>query len=70
MRKEPFIYVKVNDGALGSVGIPLGNATSQLFANIYLHELDDFIILSNKKDHLQSLIALIREFLTKNLQLE
>jgi RNA-directed DNA polymerase len=27
----------------GAVGIPLGNVTSQLFANIYLHELDDFI---------------------------
>jgi len=26
-----------------SVGIPLGNVTSQLFANIYLHELDLFI---------------------------
>lgn len=25
------------------IGIPLGNVTSQLFANIYLHELDDFI---------------------------
>jgi retron-type reverse transcriptase len=25
------------------VGIPLGNVTSQLFANIYLHELDDFV---------------------------
>ncbi len=25
------------------MGIPLGNVTSQLFANIYLHELDDFI---------------------------
>lgn len=24
-------------------GIPLGNVTSQIFANIYLHELDDFI---------------------------
>jgi hypothetical protein len=34
---------KVNSGAFGDVGIPLGNATSQLFANIYLHELDDFI---------------------------
>jgi retron-type reverse transcriptase len=29
-------------GAEGK-GIPLGNVTSQLFANIYLHELDDFI---------------------------
>lgn len=26
-----------------AVGIPLGNVTSQLFANIYLHELDDFV---------------------------
>jgi len=25
------------------IGIPLGNVTSQLFANIYLNELDDFI---------------------------
>ena len=25
------------------VGIPLGNVTSQLFANVYLHELDDFV---------------------------
>lgn len=27
----------------GKVGLPLGNVTSQLFANIYLHDLDDFI---------------------------
>ena len=27
----------------GDVGIPLGNVTSQLFANIYLHELDNFV---------------------------
>jgi RNA-directed DNA polymerase len=32
---------EVNQGM--AVGIPLGNVTSQLFANIYLHELDDFI---------------------------
>jgi retron-type reverse transcriptase len=34
---------KIDNGSLEPVGIPLGNATSQLFANIYLHELDDFI---------------------------
>lgn len=34
---------KLKSGPLGAVGIPLGNATSQLFANVYLHELDDFI---------------------------
>ncbi|MBA3603455.1 MAG: hypothetical protein H0W50_07395 [Parachlamydiaceae bacterium] len=30
-------------GPQGDMGIPLGNATSQIFANIYLHELDNFI---------------------------
>jgi hypothetical protein len=61
--------------------------TSQLFANIYLHELDDFIkqelreryylrycddfiILSNDKYHLESLIITIRKFLIEHLQLE
>ncbi|MBA3603684.1 MAG: RNA-directed DNA polymerase [Parachlamydiaceae bacterium] len=34
---------RVCKGPQGDMGIPLGNATSQLFANIYLHELDDFI---------------------------
>lgn len=32
---------EIKQGA--AVGIPLGNVTSQLFANVYLHELDDFI---------------------------
>ncbi len=78
---------KVSSGPSGSVGIPLGNATSQLFANVYLHELDDFIkqelreryylrycddfiILSNDQNHLESLIFPIREFLIKKLQLD
>ena len=26
------------------IGLPLGNVTSQLFANIYLHELDKFVL--------------------------
>ncbi len=26
-----------------NTGVPLGNVTSQLFANVYLHELDDFV---------------------------
>ena len=34
---------KVREETHGCVGIPLGNVTSQLFANIYLHELDNFI---------------------------
>lgn len=33
----------VTSGVSGNAGIPLGNVTSQLFANIYLHELDDFV---------------------------
>lgn len=41
-----FSEVILNDGSL--VGIPIGNYTSQFFANIYLNELDSFI-----KYHLQ-----------------
>lgn len=67
-------------------GIPLGNLTSQLFANVYLHELDhfmkqhlkekyylrycdDFVILSESRKHLQSLIPQINSFLTERLSL-
>lgn len=32
-----------DDGDLSPRGIPIGNLTSQLFANIYLHELDLFV---------------------------
>lgn len=32
---------KLNDGI--PKGVPIGNLTSQLFANVYLHELDEFI---------------------------
>lgn len=31
------------EGSTAGIGIPLGNVTSQLFANLYLHELDRFI---------------------------
>ena len=30
-------------GALTERGVPIGNVTSQIFANIYLNELDQFI---------------------------
>lgn len=31
------------DGELNPVGLPIGNLTSQLFANVYLHELDEYV---------------------------
>lgn len=34
---------KIIDSTPGGKGIPIGNLTSQLFANIYLNELDQFI---------------------------
>jgi RNA-directed DNA polymerase len=34
---------KVSSNDSGNRGLPLGNVTSQIFANIYLHELDHFI---------------------------
>ena len=38
-------------GVGGFVGLPLGNVTSQLFANIYLDELDQFIKHELKIEH-------------------
>jgi RNA-directed DNA polymerase len=69
------------------VGLPLGNLTSQLFANVYLHELDwrmkrelgvkrylryadDFVILSDNKEYLNSLLPKISEFLETKLKLK
>lgn len=68
-------------------GIPLGNLTSQLFVNIYLHEFDqyvkrelhvkkyiryadDFVLFSEDKAHLESLLPLLQEFLHQRLKLE
>lgn len=68
-------------------GIPIGNLTSQLMANIYLNELDqflkrklsvkyymrymdDFVILGQDKEELNSLLHIIEEFLDKNLKLK
>ncbi len=68
------------------MGIPIGNLTSQIFANIYLNEFDqfikhklkvknyirytdDFIIVSNNKNYLESLIYPIDNFLKLNLKL-
>lgn len=68
-------------------GIPLGNVTSQLFANIYLNELDqfinhklkikyylrycdDFIIIHQSREYLESLINPIKDFLKNTLDLE
>ena len=67
-------------------GIPLGNLTSQLFANVYMHELDrfvknelrlkfylrycdDFIIVSNDREELLSLVQPLAGFLNENLNL-
>ena len=71
----------------GSLGLPIGNLTSQFFANIYLNELDhfvveklgfdkylryvdDFILISDHKDELKSIISLIDTFLVEHLELK
>ena len=68
-------------------GLPLGNVTSQVFANIYLHELDvfvkhqlkepfylrfcdDFCLVGESLNHLESLNVQIRQFLKDRLLLE
>ncbi len=69
------------------MGLPLGNLTSQLLVNIYMHEFDmylkqelrvkyyiryadDFVILSDKKEYLNSLLSKIGEFLGNKLRLK
>ena len=68
------------------VGLPLGNLTSQLLVNIYMHEFDmyvkqelrvkyyiryadDFVILSDNKLYLESLLLKFNIFLKTELQL-
>ena len=68
------------------VGLPLGNLTSQLLANVYMNELDqfikhkleikfyiryadDFVVLSENKNYLVSLVEPIKEFLGEELKL-
>jgi retron-type reverse transcriptase len=68
-------------------GMPLGNLTSQFFANVYLNELDqfvkhklrtkyyiryvdDFVILHNSKEQLETWKKEIDEFLQQNLKIE
>ena len=68
-------------------GLPIGNLTSQFFANVYLdildqyvkHDLkckyylrycDDFILLSDRRDYLETCEISISDFLKKRLQLD
>lgn len=68
-------------------GMPLGNLTSQFFANVYLNELDqfvkhklrakyyvryvdDFVILHNSKEQLETWKTEIDKFLKKELKIE
>lgn len=68
-------------------GLPIGNLTSQLFANIYMNELDqfvkhqlkvecyvrytdDFVIVSDNIEYLQTLLPKIHQFLNETLLLE
>jgi len=69
-----------------SNGLPLGNLTSQLFANVYLNEVDqlakhklkvkyyiryadDFVVFSENKKYLESLISEMQRFLENKLKL-
>ena len=68
-------------------GLPIGNLTSQLFANIYLNKLDqfvkndlkikhyarytdDFVVISEDKSYLESLLKPIQDFLENTLKLQ
>ena len=42
MKKTLNLIYKIIDGDPNEIGLPLGNVTSQLFANIYMNEFDNF----------------------------
>lgn len=65
-------------------GLPIGNLTSQFFANVYMNELDqyiqsqgfqhvryvdDFVIFSDNKEDLISMISKVNNFLKEHLHL-
>lgn len=67
-------------------GLPIGSLTSQLFANVYLGELDhylkdrlrvkhyvrymdDFVVLSDDKQYLVDLLAMVKIFIETKLKL-
>lgn len=75
------------DSLPGEKGLPLGNLTSQLFANIYMNELDyftkhelkekyyirymdDFLVFSDSKTHLKTVLKIIKKFLSDTLKLK
>ncbi len=84
--ESPAYQVKRPSDLVCGKGLPLGNVTSQLFANIYLHELDfyikqrlnvkfylrycdDFVIIANSQEQLESYLLTLRAFLGNYLQL-
>ena len=73
--------------AVLGIGLPLGNLTSQLLVNIYMHEFDmymkqelkvkyyiryadDFVILSEDKKYLETILPKIEQFLNSKLHLK
>lgn len=68
-------------------GLPIGNLTSQLFANVYMNELDqfmkhklrvkhyarytdDFVVVADSTDYLESLLPPMTDFLEEHLKIE
>ena len=64
-------------------GLPIGNLTSQIFANFFLSDfdhymvnkfkyygryVDDFVVISNSKQDLINEISIIKKYLSENLQ--
>lgn len=81
---ETLIVNNARDGEKEGVGLPIGNLTSQFWANVYLNELDGFLsskgfgfvrymddtlVFSNDVRELKALLRAIKGFLEKNLSL-
>ncbi len=75
----------IQNGGVNGVGLPIGNLTSQFFANVYLHPfdhfvkqqlgikyvryMDDFVLFSKNKEELKRHKKTIRSYLAEQLKL-
>jgi retron-type reverse transcriptase len=75
----------IENGGINGVGLPIGNLTSQFFANVYLNPfdhfvkqqlgvkyvryMDDFVLFSKNKEELKSHKKAIKDYLAERLKL-
>ncbi len=85
--QETVASFSMSESLFEQKGLPIGNLTSQLFANVYMNEFDqfmkhkmklryyarytdDFVIVADSSEYLQTLLSDIKQFLDIQLKLQ